>query len=76
MYVVVDDPHGHVVPSLGVRIIGASMGKSLADASMMINTGPERVAELVRKREVDFPAPTHGRKKPRKEKQRLKGLRS
>lgn len=79
--VVVDDPVGCVVPSPGVRVIG-HLGRAITPADIllatrMINMGPQRAVELrealLPRNEPDYPA--YDRKRARKGKQRMKGLR-
>ena len=74
-FVVVDDPYGYVVPSLGVEIVGrighlsrSVLGLDLL-ASQVINMGPDRAVE--RKAKAIEPTIKY-RSKP---KQRFKGLR-
>lgn len=77
VFVIVDDPDWHVVPSRGVQIIRpprhSMSDHEILNACRMINMGPQRALEM-RKREVT-PAPRPERKKSRKAKQHFKGLR-
>lgn len=87
VFVVVDDPDGHVVPSDGVEIVGrrvgmighfgrTAMGLSAVASEFMNMQRPTRALEQKAKY-ADEPHPLpYNRKKARKPKQRLKGLRS